>query len=104
MTPDGTGTSSRTEAPEMPQFVLHLYVSGQTVLSNRAIVNVRNVCEQHLKGRYELKVVDVLLDPSIAAAEQLIALPTLVKKFPKPAARFIGDLSNTDRLLARIRI
>ena len=104
MTPDGTGTSASPEAVSLPEFVLHLFVSGQTLRSNRAIVNVRNVCEAHLKGRYELKVVDVLLDPSIAAAEQLIALPTLVKKFPKPVARFIGDLSDTDRLLARIRI
>lgn len=86
-----------------PEFVLCLYVSGQTVRSNQAIINVRNVCEEHLKGRYELKVVDVLLDPSVAAAEQLIALPTLVKKLPIPPARFIGDLSNADRLLARIR-
>jgi len=97
-------TNSAETAPGFPEFVLHLFVSGHTVRSNRAIVNVRNACEQHLKGRYELKVVDVLLDPRIAAEEQLIALPTLVKKFPKPTARFIGDLSSTDRLLSRIRI
>ena len=96
-------TNSAKTATGTPEFVLHLFVSGQTVRSNRAIVNVRNACEQHLKGRYELKVVDVLLDPRIAAEEQLIALPTLVKKFPKPTARFIGDLSSTDRLLARIQ-
>ena len=96
-------TNSPETAPGTPEFVLHLFVSGPTVRSNRAIVNVRNACEQHLKGRYELKVVDVLLDPRIAAEEQLIALPTLVKKFPKPTARFIGDLSSTDRLLARIQ-
>jgi len=104
MNPQATGTSTTAPAPKTPEFVLHLFVSGQTFRSTRAIVNVRNVCEQHLKGRYELKVVDVLLDPRIAAAEQLIALPTLVKKFPKPVTRFIGDLSDTDRLLARIRI
>jgi len=97
-------TNSAGTAPGSPEFVLHLFVSGQTARSTRAIVNVRNACEQYLKGRYELKVVDVLLDPRIAAEEQLIALPTLVKKFPKPNARFIGDLSSTDRLLARIRI
>lgn len=104
MNPNGTRTGNNGEAIELPEFVLHLFVSGQTLRSSRAIMNVRNACEEHLKGRYDLKVVDVLLDPSIAAAEQLIALPTLVKKFPKPTARFIGDLSNTDRLLARIRI
>jgi circadian clock protein KaiB len=97
-------TNSAETAPGSSEFVLHLFVSGQTVRSNRAIVNVRNACEQHLKGRYELKVVDVLLNPRIAAEEQLLALPTLVKKFPKPTARFIGDLSSTERLLARIRI
>lgn len=99
-----SGTNSGGTAPGTPEFVLHLFVSGQTARSTRAIVNVRNACEQHLKGRYELKVVDVLLDPRIAAEEQLLALPTLVKKFPKPTARFIGDLSSTDRLLARIQI
>lgn len=99
----GTVSGSSVAAVEIPEYVLYLYVSGQSSLSNRAIVNVRNVCEEHLKGRYDLKVVDVLLDPSIAAAEQLIALPTLVKKFPKPTVRFIG-LSDTDRLLSRIMI
>lgn len=104
MRPTSTGTSINEDTFERPEFVLHLFVSGQTLRSSRAIINVRNACETFLKGRYELKVVDVLLDPGIAAAEQLIALPTLVKKFPKPTARFIGDLSNTDRLLSRIRI
>jgi circadian clock protein KaiB len=104
MNTDDTVTSTGDTASGTPEFVLHLFVSGQTLRSNRAIVNVRNLCEQQLKGRYELKVVDVLLDPRIAAAEQLIALPTLVKKFPKPTVRFIGDLSDTERILSRIMI
>ena len=64
--------------------------------------NVRKVCEEHLKGRYELKVLDVANHPELAMEEQLIALPTLVKKFPAPTRRFIGDLSNTAGLLARL--
>ena len=86
------------------EFVFHLFISGQSLLSSRAIVNVRTICEMHLKGRYELTVVDVSRDPSIAAVEQLIALPTLVKKFPVPVSRFIGDLSDSDRILARLRL
>ncbi len=94
-------TWNMTKAPE---FVLHLYISGHSLRSNRAVVNVRKACEEHLKGRYELQVVDVQQDPSIAVVEQLIALPTLVKKFPKPVARFVGDLSDTQQFLARLRI
>jgi circadian clock protein KaiB len=87
-----------------PQYVFHLYVAGQSLHTQRAIVNVRNACERHLQGHYELKVVDVLRDPSIAATEQLIALPTLVKKIPAPEVRFIGDLSDAAVFLSRIKI
>jgi circadian clock protein KaiB len=99
-----TGALTSDQEEGRAEFVLHLFVSGQTPLSRRAIVNVRTACELYLKGRYELKVVDVLLDPTIAAAEQLIALPTLVKKFPTPSVRLIGDLSNSALLLERIKI
>jgi circadian clock protein KaiB len=79
--------------------VLFLYIVGNSIPSNRAIVNVRRFLEKHLKDRYELNVVDVRENPEIAAKEHVIALPTLVRKFPAPLRRFIGDLSNTDRLL-----
>ena len=93
-----------TSATGKPGYVFHLYVAGQSLHTKRAIVNVRNACEHHLQGRYELKVVDVLRDPTIAAAEQLIALPTLVQKFPSPEVRFIGDLSDAAAFISRIKI
>jgi circadian clock protein KaiB len=81
------------------RYLLRLYVAGTTPRSNRAIVNIRKICEEHLSGRYELEVVDVVKNPSLAAGEQIIAAPTLVKKLPLPLRRFIGDLSETERIL-----
>jgi len=81
------------------RYLLRLYIAGTTPRSNRAIVNIRKICEEHLKGRYELEVVDVMKNPSLAAGEQIIAAPTLVKKLPLPLRRFIGDLSETERIL-----
>lgn len=87
-----------------PEYVFQLFVGGQTALANRAIVNVRTAFERHLKGRYRLQVIDVRKVPTVAAAEQLIALPTLVKKFPVPEVRFIGDLSDSDLFMTRFKI
>jgi circadian clock protein KaiB len=87
-----------------PEAVLHapyrlrLYVSGNTVNSSRAIINLRQFCDQYLKERYELEVVDLSHDPGAAAREGILALPTLVKLAPGPVKRFIGDMSNTKRL------
>ena len=81
------------------RYLLRLYVAGTTPRSNRAIVNIRKICEEHLKGRYELEVVDVVKNPTLAVGEQIIAAPTLVKKLPLPLRRFIGDLSETERIL-----
>lgn len=80
-------------------YVLQLFVSGPTTRSTRAIVNIRQVCEEHLKGRYTLEVVDLGRSPERAAQEEIIALPTLVKRTPMPQRHFVGDLSNTERLL-----
>lgn len=79
--------------------VLFLYIVGNSLPSNRAIVNVRRFLEEHLKGRYDLNVVDVREHPEVAAKEQVIALPTLVRKYPEPLRRFIGDLSDIQRLI-----
>jgi len=81
------------------RYVLRLYVTGATPRSARAIVNLRKFCEKHLKGRYELAVIDIYQQPQLAAGEQIIAAPTLVKKLPLPLRKFIGDLSDEDRLL-----
>ena len=81
------------------RFVLRLYVIGTTPHSKRAIVNIRKICEEHLQGRYELEIVDIARHPSLAEGEQIIAAPTLIKKLPLPLRRFIGDMSQTERIL-----
>lgn len=81
------------------RYVLRLYVTGMTARSIRAIENVRKICEQHLHGRYELEVIDIYQQPTLAKGEQIIAAPTLIKKLPLPLRRVIGDMSNTDRVL-----
>jgi circadian clock protein KaiB len=82
------------------QFVLRLYVTGTTARSTRAITNLRQLCEQHLPDRYELEVVDVYQQPELAAREQLVAVPTLIKRLPLPLRRLVGDLSDRQRVLA----
>jgi circadian clock protein KaiB len=81
------------------QYVLRLYVTGTTPRSMRAISNIRKICEEHLEGHYDLEVVDISEHPTLAEGEQIIAAPTLIKKLPLPLRRFIGDLSQTDRIL-----
>jgi circadian clock protein KaiB len=81
------------------QFVLRLYVSGMTPRSQRAIENIRRLCEEHLAGRYSLEVIDIYQQPGMAKSEQIIAAPTLVKKLPLPLRKVIGDMSNPGRIL-----
>jgi circadian clock protein KaiB len=81
------------------QYVLRLYVTGATQHSARAIVNIRKICEEHLQGRYDLEVIDICQHPTLAEGEQIIAAPTLIKQLPLPLRRFIGDMSQTERIL-----
>ncbi|HTE39513.1 MAG TPA: circadian clock KaiB family protein [Steroidobacteraceae bacterium] len=81
------------------QYVLRLYITGPTSVSARAIVNARRVCDANLKGRYRLEVLNVADHVSMATADQVIAAPTLIKLLPLPVKRFIGDMSNTERLI-----
>jgi len=81
------------------RFVLKLYVTGMTPRSQRAIENIRRLCEQHLAGRYSLEVIDIYQQPALAREEQIIAAPTLIKKLPLPLRRVIGDMSNPGRIL-----
>ena len=83
-------------------YVLRLYVTGMTPRSTRAIANVRKLCEQYLEGAYELKVIDIYLQPQLAKEEQIFATPTLIKKLPLPLRKFIGDMSDTERFLVGI--
>ena len=80
-------------------YLLRLYVTGVIPKSLRAINNLKRICEQHLKGRYRLQVVDIYQQPVLAAGDQIIAAPTLVKHLPAPLRRFIGDMADTERIL-----
>ena len=81
------------------RYILRLYITGHTPLSTKAIVRIRKICEDHLQGRYDLEVVDIAKNPTLAVGEQIIAAPTLIKKLPLPLRRFIGDMSQTERIL-----
>jgi circadian clock protein KaiB len=81
------------------KYVLKLYITGATPRSIKAIMNIRKICEEHLKGRYELEIIDIFQQPVLAKGEQIIAAPTLIKKVPLPLRRFIGDMSDTERIL-----
>lgn len=81
------------------RFILRLYVTGGTPHSTRAIINIRRICENHFRANYDLDVVDIAQQPSLAQSQQIIATPTLIKEAPLPPRRFIGDLSDTDRIL-----
>ncbi|MDY6988501.1 MAG: circadian clock KaiB family protein [Thermodesulfobacteriota bacterium] len=87
------------KALEKEEYVLRLFVTGQTPKSTRAISNIKQICEDHLQGRYELEVVDLYQYPKLAKGEQIIALPTLVKKLPLPIRRLVGELSDTEKVL-----
>jgi len=81
------------------RYVLRLYVTGSTPRSQRAVANIRQICEEHLGGRHELEIVDLLRRPSLAAREWIVAAPTLVRTHPLPERRLVGDLSDADRVL-----
>lgn len=85
-------------------FELRLYVAGQTQKSLSAISNLRTLCEERLKGRYSIEVVDLMKNPKLAKGDQIIALPTLVRKLPPPMKKIIGDLSNKERVLVGLDI
>ena len=81
------------------KYILRLYVTGTTPKSAVAIRNIRKICDEHLKGAYDLEVIDIYQQPLLAKGEQIIAAPTLLKKLPLPLRRFIGDMSNTEQIL-----
>ncbi len=81
------------------KYVLRLYVTGMTVKSKRAVQNIKKICEDHLKGRYHLEVIDIYREPVLAKGDQIIATPTLIKEIPTPLRKFIGDLSETEKIL-----
>jgi circadian clock protein KaiB len=86
------------------EWQLRLYVAGQTAKSIAALDNLKRVCETHLAGRYTIEVVDLLVNPRLAAGDQILAVPTLVRKFPEPICKIIGDLSNEERVLVGLDV
>ena len=94
-----------TEEKGNPDFwELRLYVAGQTEKSLRAFENLKKICEENLKGKYRIEIVDLMKNPKLARGEQIIALPTLVRRLPPPLRKIVGDLSNTERTLVGLDI
>ncbi len=91
----------RTEAKE---WNLRLYIAGKTPRAVKAFQNLERICEEHLAGRYAIEIIDLLENPTLARGDQIIAVPTLVRKLPPPLKKIIGDLSNTDRVLVGLDI
>ena len=99
------GEQSTNGAGRKIQFILHLYICGASPRSKRALTNIKEICEEHLKGRYNLEVVDIFQNPAQGERDQIVAAPTLVKKNPLPVRRFIGeDLSNKTKLFSVLEI
>ena len=81
------------------KYVLKLYITGMTPRSVKAVANIQKICQAHLNGQYELEIIDIYKQPILAKGEQIIAAPTLIKKLPLPIRKFIGDMSDTERIL-----
>lgn len=96
VTPDQTSDSEFWE--------LRLFVAGQTPKSLTAFANLRRLCEEHLAGRYQIEIVDLLAHPELARGEQIVAIPTLVRKLPEPIRKIVGDLSNTEKTLLGLQL
>jgi circadian clock protein KaiB len=92
--------AARSEA----EWQLRLYVAGSTPRSATALANLKQVCETHLTGRYTIEVIDLLVNPQLAAGDQILAVPTLVRKFPEPIRKIIGDLSNEEKVLVGLDV
>ncbi len=89
---------------ECATFDLRLYVAGQTPKSLAAFANLKNICEEHLKGQYRIEVIDLQKNPQLAAGDQILAIPTLVRKLPEPIKKIIGDLSHEEKVLIGLDI
>ncbi len=102
-----TGLNAKPETGALEpkaEWELRLYVAGQTPRSLAALQNLRRLCEEHLKGRYVIEVVDLLVNPQLAREDEILALPTLVRKLPEPLRKIIGDLSNTEKVLVGLQL
>ncbi len=102
--PPASALEPATKPATHPEWQLKLYVAGSTARSTAALDNLRRLCENHLAGRYSIEVIDLLVNPQLAAGDQILAVPTLVRKFPEPIRKIIGDLSNEERVLVGLDV
>lgn len=96
---DRTHAIESDTVPDQEIYILRLYVAGQTKKSLAAFANLKKICEEYLGGRYRIEIIDLLENPQLAKGDQILAVPTLVRKLPPPIKKIIGDLSNTERVL-----
>jgi len=104
-----THTERRDVATTMPDsgsesWELRLYIAGESAKSTAAVENLRKMCDEHLPGRYKIELVDLLKQPQLAKGDQIVAIPTLVRKLPNPVRKIIGDLSNTEKALVGLQL
>ena len=98
-------TDERKDSAVSPDvWELRLYVAGQTAKSITAFANLKKLCEEHLPGKYRIEVIDLLINPQLAAGDQIVAIPTLVRTLPEPLRKIIGDLSNTEKVLVGLQL
>lgn len=97
------GKKAATE-PKPEIWKLRLYTAGQTPKSLTAFANLKKICDEHLPGRYRIEIVDLLRQPQLAAGDQIVAIPTLVRRLPEPLRKIVGDLSNTERTLVGLQL
>jgi len=97
-------TSSKSSRRTQKTWDLRLYVAGQTPKSLAAFANLKKICEEHLAGQYHIEVIDLLKNPQLASGDQILAIPTLVRKLPEPIRKIIGDLSDTERVLVGLNL
>jgi circadian clock protein KaiB len=99
-----SSANGATSRPRPETWELRLYVAGQTVRSVQAFANLKKICEEHLRGRYRIEVIDLLKNPTLARGDQILAVPTLVRKLPPPVKKIIGDFTNTERVLVGLNL
>jgi circadian clock protein KaiB len=95
---------STSDHPDLDRWELRLYVAGKTPKSVAALENLNRLCEEHLRGRYTIEVVDLIAHPHLAKGDEILAIPTLIRKLPEPIRRVIGDLSNVERTLVGLHV
>lgn len=103
-TPEPRVADPTDAAPTAEQWNLRLYVAGQSPKSLRAFANLKRMCEEHLPEQYQIEIIDLIADPQLAAGDEIVAIPTLVRRLPSPMRKIIGDLSDEDRVLVGLQL